>query len=282
MHLRDERRLTITTIKGYRAAIASVQSRVGTNGYLTSLFRSFTVAAPPSQPLPRWYLDVVLRYLRSPVFEPLGDLNFRRLSAKTLFLLSLATAKRVSEIHAVSRSVGWRDGSAVLSYVPSFRAKTETVARPLPRHFVVPDLATLVPGEVERFQCPVRALKYYLRHTEALRGPSDHLFCAIGAPHLPLKKSFVSKLIKEVIIEAHREVDRRDLPIMKIKAHDVRGVSASLAAYRGVPTARILDAACWRTPSVFVGRYLKGVAVTYGDISSLGPLVAAGQLLDST
>ena len=81
---------------------------------------------------------------------------------------------------------------------------------------------------------------------------------------------------------AHREVDRQDLPRMRVKAHDVRGVSASLAAYRGVPLARILDAACWRTPSVFVGRFLKGVAISYGGISSQGPLVAAGQLLDST
>lgn len=147
---------------------------------------------------------------------------------------------------------------------------------------VIPDLGSLVPDEVERFQCPVRALKYYMRRTEALRGYSDHLFCAIGTPSLPLKRAFVSKLLKEVIVEAHREVAVSGLPIMEIKAHDVRGVSASLAAYRGVPTARILDAACWRAPSVFVGRYLKGVAVTYGDISSLGPLVAAGQLLPST
>ena len=248
---------------------------------LYRLVSSFKISAPP-QPLPRWNLDVVLVYLRSPSFEPMGDISLWLLTAKTLFLLALATAKRVYEIHAVSRSIGWRDGSAALSFVPSFRATTESVDRPLPRCFEVKNLETLVPGEPERFQCPVRALRYYVRRTSGLRGPSDHLFCAVGVPRLPLIKSFVSKLLKELIVEAHRWVSSQVLPLMRVQAHDVCGVAAFLAAYRGVPLARILDAACWNPPSVFVGRYLRGVALLYGEVSLLGPLVAADQLLDST
>ena len=225
-----------------------------------------------------WYLDVVLRYLRSPVFEPLGEASFRLLSMKTVFLLSLATAKRVSEIQALSSSVGWQRVDAVLSYVPSFRAKTESSSNPLPRHVVVKDLSSLVGMEPERFLCPVRALRYYLERTKDRRGLGDRLFVSTLDLSKPISKAFISRLIKELILSAHREVDEADLPIFRVRAHDVRGVAASVALLRNVALADILASACWRTSSVFVSRYLKGIAVRYGDQSSLGPLVAAGSV----
>ena len=49
--------------------------------------------APPS-----WDLDAVLRHLMSSAFEPLESVSLWALTKKTLFLVSLATAKRVSEI----------------------------------------------------------------------------------------------------------------------------------------------------------------------------------------
>ena len=169
-----------------------------------------------------------------------------------------------------------------MSYVLSFRALTESVSGPLPGHFIVLGLGSLVTMGWGVSSCPVRALWYYLRRTEALRGPSVHLFCAIVTPSLPLKKAFVFKLLKGGIVKGRRMVARPRSPMMRFGAHDAWGVSTFLAAYWGVPTAHILVAACWRTPSVFVGGFLKGVAISYGVISSLGPLVAACQLLVST
>ena len=94
--------------------------------------RIFLVSAPPPLPLARWYLDVVLSYLRSPAFEPVGDLSLRRLTSRALFFLAFAAAERFSGVHAISGSVGWRVGSAVLSFVPSFRAKSGSVSNHLP------------------------------------------------------------------------------------------------------------------------------------------------------
>ena len=56
---------------------------------------------------------------------------------KTLYLVALATAKRVGELQALSRLVSSSSSSAGLAYVPDFVAKTETAVRPLPRTFEV-------------------------------------------------------------------------------------------------------------------------------------------------
>ena len=44
----------------------------------------------------------MLTYLVSPAFESLSQASFRALTLKTLFLLALATAKRVGELQALS------------------------------------------------------------------------------------------------------------------------------------------------------------------------------------
>ena len=49
-----------------------------------------------------WDLDVVLRHLMSSEYEPLEHLSLRALTKKTLFLVALATAKRVGELQALS------------------------------------------------------------------------------------------------------------------------------------------------------------------------------------
>ena len=70
---------------------------ISTSPVLQDLLRSFQVEAPSHyiQP-PSWDLNKALIYLRSSAFEPLQSVSLWALSKKTLFLLSLATAKRVS------------------------------------------------------------------------------------------------------------------------------------------------------------------------------------------
>ena len=105
-------------------------------------------------------------FLRSSSFEPLTTISLRDLTRKTLFLLSLATAKRVSEIQALSRRVSFSSSAAGLSYVPEFVAKTESALRPLPRSLEVPSLGDFAVGMPEDLLlCPVRALSAYLDRT---------------------------------------------------------------------------------------------------------------------
>ena len=49
-----------------------------------------------------WDLDVALRDLMSSKSEPLTSLDFKTLTEESLFLISLATAKRVGELQPLS------------------------------------------------------------------------------------------------------------------------------------------------------------------------------------
>ena len=53
--------------------------------------------------------------------------SFLDKTKKALFLLAMATAKRVSELQALSFSVSFQGEDLVLYYDPFFRAKTESV-----------------------------------------------------------------------------------------------------------------------------------------------------------
>ena len=63
---------------------------------------------------------MVLDFLCSNKFEPLRDLT-----RKTLFLLTLALAKRVSEMQALSSNVGFTKEGAIISLMLGFRAKND-------------------------------------------------------------------------------------------------------------------------------------------------------------
>ena len=82
---------------------------------ITNLMTSFEVVKKVREPpLPNWDLDVVLRYLLTDKFEPPGRSSIRNITKRTLFLVSLATAKRVSELHALSKEVGLTNSSTRL------------------------------------------------------------------------------------------------------------------------------------------------------------------------
>ena len=73
---------------------------------------------------PSWDLDVVLRHLSSSAYEPLQSQSLRTIIKKVLFLVSLATARRVRELQAFSRVLPHFGDDLILSYLPSFVAKT--------------------------------------------------------------------------------------------------------------------------------------------------------------
>ena len=75
---------------------------------------------------------MVLRYLNTSAFEPLASAPLRALTQKVLFLLALATAKRVGELQALSSVITFVHGDACLSYVPQFVAKSESLTRSHP------------------------------------------------------------------------------------------------------------------------------------------------------
>ena len=135
--LRQSRKLSVSAVMGYRSMLSavfrSVLPEISTSVVLHDLLRSFRVEAPiRSVTPPAWNLLAVLKFLKSPIFEPLRQASLRDLTRKTLFLIALASANRVSELQALSRTVAFSSSAAAVAYVPEFLAKTESALRSLP------------------------------------------------------------------------------------------------------------------------------------------------------
>ena len=149
--LRRSRKLSVSAVMGYRSMLSAVfrlqLPEISSSSVIHDLLRSFKVEAPcrAVRP-PSWDLEAVLRFLRSTIFEPLASSSLRDLTRKTLFLVALATAKRVGEIQALSCVVSFSSSSAGLSYVSEFLAKTETAVRPLPCSFSIQSLQDFAAG----------------------------------------------------------------------------------------------------------------------------------------
>ena len=98
------------------------------------------------------------------------------LTRKVLFLVSLATARRVGELKAVSSSLSSSGDDLFLSYLLELRAKTESFSNPLPCSFCVRSLKDFVGAlEDELLLCPVRALREYLSCTLSISASSFFL-----------------------------------------------------------------------------------------------------------
>lgn len=228
---------------------------------------------------PSWNIDVVLKALTRSPFEPLKQASIRDLTKKTLFLTALATAKRVGELQAVSYAFALQGTDIILRYLPEFIAKTETDTNPIPREFRLRGLSTLVEREdEEHLLCPVRALKWYHKRTQADSRPRQ-LFLSVKDSSRPMSKRAISFFLRETIQQAHASCPNDLCTLLKVRAHDIRGIATSMLVWKNAPMSSILDAACWKTRSVFADFYLRDIQRQEGDVIALGPIVSAGDIV---
>ena len=59
-------------------------------------------------------------------------------------------------------------------------------------------------------------------------------------------------------------------------AHSIRGIATSSAFFKNWSLASVLEAASWRSNTVFTSFYLKDVQYIFENVHSLGPFVTAG------
>ena len=196
--LRHSKDLLVSSILGYRSMLSavfrSVLPAISSDLVLKNLIRSFKVEAPPRPLRPlAWDLSMVLRYLSSSSFEPLHLSSLRNLTKKVLFLVTLATAKHIGELQAISKTVSFVRSDVYLSYVPEFVAKMESFSNPLPRSFLVKSLSDFAAGlEEDLLLCSVRALQIYLQHTDSFSSRPLRLFVSPRRPSHSLSKNAVS------------------------------------------------------------------------------------------
>ena len=244
----EDQGLCLSSVKAHRSMLSSVfrfkLPSLGEDRALQDLLRSFAIERPrrPQAP-PSWDLDAVLRHLMSSAFEPLESVSLA-LTKKTLFLVSLATAKRVSEIQAVSKTVAAIGNDLMVSFLPHFIAKMERVDALVPRSFRVLSLREFA-GDLEEGSLlfPVRALNIYLRRTSSVVVRASSLFGSPRSPSCPISKNTVSYFLREVISEAGAV--RQDVAA-PLRAHSVRGVATSVSFLWNWSISKMLEAATWR------------------------------------
>ena len=177
----SSKRLSVSSIRGYRSMLSAVfryqLPSLSSHPVLRDLLWSFCLESAERQLRPpAWDLSMVLRYLNTSTFEPLSGAPLRALTQKVLFLLALATAKRVGELQALSSVVTFVQGDACLSHVPQFVAKSESLTRSIPRS-LVKSLSDFAAGlDDDLLLCPVRALRIYLDRTASLAPLRHRLF----------------------------------------------------------------------------------------------------------
>ena len=205
-----------------------------------------TCTAGPT--VPPWDLDVILGALQRPPFEPLGGADLKWLSMKTALLLTVTSARRVSELHALSVHGDCcrfsLDGSSVvLCPNPDFLPKVLKEFH-LAQSIELRSLSSPSAGEEavhsQSALCPVRALTAYIRRTQVVR-KSDQLFVCYDHGHLgrPLSKSRLSHWVGTPVPPG-------------VRAHSTRGVAASWALWRGASLASICSAAFTRFYRLYV------------------------------
>ena len=218
---------------------------------------------PPrrASPMPSWSLNGVLSFICSQEFEPLEDSSFIRLTQKTLFLILLASGRRISEVAHISRtSVQRPDSSLSLLWVPGFR----------PKHYS-PDFVPSPPSiscfaftqPIGRLLCPVRAYHIYWqrshewlddvplsqRHRPFLWSHPDHaLHHIIGS----LTKWFIS-LIKDC-----RQRDGLSLDI-RIGPHQTRKFAGSYSAQAGHDMQRVRKVMGFSSLTILKKNYIANV-----------------------
>ncbi len=204
--------------------------------------------------VPQWDLNLVLSSLSCTPFEPLTDSAIKWLSLKSAFLLAIATARRVSELHALSvipQCLRWglECKQATRWPNPAFLPKVLS-----PQYVNKPIIISAFTDDRRSVLCPVRALRQYVEVTAAWRA-TDQLFVCHGDHRkgTTVSKDRLSHWVREVIVHAYANAGH-ELPA-SVRCHSVRAVATSWAALRGVQLSDIFDAVTWKTPSTFARFY---------------------------
>lgn len=278
------------TIKGYRSALAQVLKLHGTdlteNEDIGGLIRALEIQRPMSHSeLPKWDLSLVLRHLLGAPYEPILDASLKSLSLKTVFLLGLASAKRIGEIHALTSNVSHTEnwGGVNIQFDPSFIAKTRVLSDPSThqRFLHVPALAPSVGDDIpDRKLCPVRALRVYLARTQKGRPKGANLFVSWGpGTKRAVSKVMLSHWIRQVVKDAHAAASEEDARLSGRTTHELRAIATSVLFTKSQSLSAVMEAACWRNHSTFSSFYLRDLTNITADLCSLGPIVAAQRVV---
>ena len=287
IHLCLDKGLSVSAVKGYCSALNSVLALKGldlaSSREITMLLRSFSRLVDPVELRPpAWDVSLVLQSLTGALYEPLRTCEERFLAQKTLFLLALASAKHIGELHALSYRVShtrnW--GEVSFSFVTGFVAKTQDPSSLAPRleGFSVPALPNARNNRNGRLLCPVRAVRCYLDRTAPHCPRYEWFFVTTGRSKKEISKTTVSFVLRKTISRAY-ELSGTALSLPAPRARETCGIAPSLLFKKNFVVDQVLKAGTWRRHTTFMHHYLRDITHRSLDTFHLGPVVAVQALV---
>ena len=255
-----------TTITGYVSAISTahplfIESSLGTRREIVQFLKGVHNLRPTIQcVVPKWDLQLVLKVFTGSPFEPMESATLQFLTWKTVFLVAVTSAARVSELQALDcrpELLRLFSHKVVLRANPAFLPKvvnTEYLSREIELQAFLP-FSSDFPADKLATLCPVRAIKLYLDRTKPFR-KDNNLFCSYALGHQGFKvtSQSISRWVRDAICFAYQQQGIQ-IPRSEIKAHSTRAVAASLASIQGVSPRDLCKAAMWSDTSVFAKFY---------------------------
>ena len=198
-------------------------------------------------------------------FEPLQTVSMKCLTLKVALLVALTTAKRVSDLHALSTSPECmrfddRATKVTIKANPAFLPKNAfSVCVPVDLQAFHPPPFTSDEDRRLNCLCPVRALRIYMDRTDPFR-IGNQLFVSWGARTRgkPVTTVTISNWIVQAIRMAY--TNQGVEPPQALRAHSTRGMAASWALHKGVSIQEVCTAASWSSSSTFATYYNLDVA----------------------
>ncbi|CAM4719244.1 unnamed protein product [Leuciscus chuanchicus] len=250
-----------STLKVYVAAITAFSGTtlgqsLGRNDLVIRFLRGARRLNPPRPPsVPMWDLSTVLAAMKGAPFEPIQSISLKHLSFKTVFLMALASVKRIGDLHALSVS------PACLEFGPN---DSKVILKPkhgyVPKSLNTPFRAQVIslsalPGSSEEgdasFLCPIRALRAYVSRSAVFR-QTEQLFVSFSGRYkgMAVSKQSLSRWIVDAIALAYTTKGLQ-CPL-GVRAHSTRSVASSWAWSSGISLQDICTAAGWASPSTFI------------------------------
>ncbi|XP_077192431.1 uncharacterized protein LOC143836816 [Paroedura picta] len=165
---------------------------------------------PPRHMFPTWRSGLVLSSLTKEPFEPIRGIPLKWLGMKTIFLVAVTSARRVSELGALSidkELCRFRKSRVVLRVNPLFWPKVDSrfhISQEISLPTFFPSPASDQEREWHKLDVR-RVLKIYVRRTASIR-KSDSLFVFLSGSKVgePLIKAAISRQVRACIVEAYR------------------------------------------------------------------------------
>jgi hypothetical protein len=250
--------LLYNTICGHRSAISRYHRglngiKIGDHKRISEFIQGAFNKNPPQRVLvPNWDLSVVLQVLQEPPFEPLEGLDLKLLTFKTVFLVAITSARRVSEIQALGRFspfARFEKENVCLNTIPGFLSKTANPSH-LGQDIILPSFC-----KESQALCVKCVLEHYIKVTGSLISPTtQRLFVAFGGASKG--KPVCSQTIAGWLVRTIRMAyEIKELPPPEVKAHSTRSAATSWGLFSKASLQQIVAAADWRQSSTFIRHY---------------------------